>query len=233
MGDHLQGGPSGPRAAASLSPVDPLGASPAEAVTDRSGPVAGLLLAAGRSTRFGANKLLLQLDGEPLVRRAARTALAAGLDPLVVVVGHQAPLVEVALEGLPCLLIRNPDPSRGQGTSLRLGLDALPACSGASVVLLADMPRVTAALLAALVAGYRRSGAPLVLADYGGTLAPPVLYERALFAELTDPGDAPGKQVVARHRGRALTVPFPPEALLDLDLPSDLARHLQTEGSPP
>ena len=138
-----------------------------------------------------------------------------------------------ALLGLPCLLVRNPDPSRGQGSSLRLGLDALPARSGASVVLLADMPRVTAALLAALVEGYRRSGAPLVLADYGGTLAPPVLYERALFAELTDPSDAPGKQVVARHRDRAHRVPFPPEALLDLDLPADLARHLQPEGGPP
>lgn len=202
-------------------------------MADRSGPVAGLLLAAGRSTRFGANKLLLPFDGEPLVRRAARAALAAGLDPLVVVVGHQAPLVEEALLGLPCLLVRNPDPARGQGSSLRLGLDALPARSGASVVLLADMPRVTASLLAALVEGYRRSGAPLVLADYGGTLAPPVLYERALFAELTDPSDAPGKQVVARHRDRAHRVPFPPEALLDLDLPADLARHLQPEGGPP
>ncbi len=233
MGDHLQGGPSGPSAAASPSRVDPLGAGPAGAGLDRSGPVAGLLLAAGRSTRFGANKLLLQLDGEPLVRRAARAALAAGLDPLVVVVGHQAPLVEAALQGLPCLVVRNPDPSRGQGSSLRLGLDALPARAGASVVLLADMPRVTAALLAALVEGYRTSGAPLVLADYGGTLAPPVLYERALFAELTDPGDAPGKLVVARHRDRAHRVPFPPEALLDLDRPADLARHLQPEGSPP
>lgn len=209
MGDHESSGPPGPSA------------------------VAGLLLAAGRSSRFGANKLLIPLEGEPLVRRAARAGLAAGLDPLVVVVGHEAPRVEAALQGLPCLVVRNPDPARGQGSSLRLGLETLPASTAAAVVLLADMPRVTAAQLAALVDGHRSSGAPLVLSDYGGVLAPPVLYARALFAELTDPGDAPGKVVVARHRDRALTVPCPAEALLDLDRPDDLVRLQLAEGSPP
>jgi len=189
-----------------------------------AGPVAGVVLAAGASARMGSNKLLLELEGEPLVRRAARCALEAGLDPVVVVVGHEAGRTEAALLGLRCQVVQNPDHARGQGSSLAAGLAALPPGAGAAVVLLADMPLVAAPQVAALVERYRASAAPLVLADYAGVLAPPALYARALFAELCGPGDAPGKQVVARHRAEALTVPFPAGALADVDVPGDLDR---------
>jgi molybdenum cofactor cytidylyltransferase len=195
--------------------------------TARSGAVGAVVLAAGGSSRMGVNKVLLEFQGEPLVRRAARAALAAGLSPVVVVLGHQAALAAAALEGLPCRLAVNPDPTRGQGSSLALGLADLSDSGesvAAAVVLLADMPLVTASLISSLVERWRGGGAPLVLADYGGVVAPPALYSRALFGELDAAGDQPGKRVVARRRGEAALVPFPPEALADVDRPGDLER---------
>jgi molybdenum cofactor cytidylyltransferase len=201
--------------------------------------VAGVVLAAGASTRFGANKLLAEVEGEPLVRRAARVALEAGLSPVVVVTGHQATLAEAALAGLGCRAVRNPDPARGQGSSLRAGLDALPPGAEAAVVLLADMPRVAPRMIAALVARWREGDVALVASRYGeaggGTPAPPILYGRALFAELTEPGDRPGRGVVQRHREAAAWLRWPGPLGIDLDAPEDLLQlgEATVDGSAP
>jgi molybdenum cofactor cytidylyltransferase len=188
--------------------------------------VGGVLLAAGLSSRMGRNKLLLEVDGEPLLAGAARRARAAGLSPVVVVLGHQADAARQALAGVDgCRVVVNPDYARGIVTSLCAGLDALPADTAAAVVLLADMPFVTAGMIAALVARYRASTAPLVISDYEGVSAPPMLYDRSLFAELRAMDDGRcGKQVVRRHRDEAEVLSWPATALADLDTPEDVAR---------
>jgi molybdenum cofactor cytidylyltransferase len=87
------------------------------------------------------------------------------------------------------------------------------------------MPLVTTAMIATLVERYRTSGAPLVISDYGGVNAPPMLYDRSLFDELLSmQGEGCGKQVVKRHRAEALSVVWPQEALTDLDVPEDYDR---------
>lgn len=192
---------------------------------ERAGPVAGVVLAAGSSSRMGSNKLLLELAGETLLRRSARRALAAGLDPVLVVLGHDAERAGSELSGLSCRAVVNADHARGMNTSLGVGLGAVPGEAVAAVVALADMPLVTADMLAELVRRYRASTAPLVVSDYGGTVAPPVLYDRALFRELQGlEGDGCGRRAVERHRGEALAVPWPAEALVDLDEPADYER---------
>lgn len=195
-----------------------------EPVSSSAG-IAGIQLAAGTSSRMGSNKLLLTVDGESLVRRAARRALAGGLAPLMVVLGHQAGRVAEELRGLPCETVLNPDFASGITSSLAAGVAALPATARAAVVLLSDMPHVTAEMIATLVGRYRASAAPLVVSDYAGVDAPPMLYDRALFAELAAmAGGSCGKQVVKRHRGEAEVVHWPAVALADLDLPADYAR---------
>ncbi len=185
------------------------------------GAVAGVLLAAGSSARMGRNKLLLELAGESVIRRAVRRA-AAVLDPVVVVLGAEAERVRQALAGLPCRIVLNAEHPRGMETSLRAGLAALPADTRAAVVLLADMPLVTSAMLAALVDRFHATGAPLVISQYGEETAPPHLYARGLFAELADAGS--GKPVIERHRGEAEVITWPPESLADLDVPADRER---------
>ena len=187
-------------------------------------PPAGIVLAAGASARMGEDKLLLALSGEPLLRRAVRAALEAGLSPVVVVLGPDGDRARAALAGLDVRLAVNPDPGRGQGSSLSAGIAALPPGVPAAVVVLPDMPKVTAAMIAAVAARWRETGAPLVLSDYGGATAPPALYARPLLDELlAAEGEQPGKQVAARHRARAARVEWPAAALADVDTPADLA----------
>lgn len=189
---------------------------------DPTRPVAGVLLAAGSSTRLGQNKLLLAFNGETLIRRAARLA-AAMLDPVVVVLGHEAQRSREELDGIPCRIITNPDHAGGAASSIRAGIGALPDEVGAAVLLLADMPLVTPAMIAALVQRYRATSAPLVLSQYGDVAAPPHLYDRSLFAELMSVKEG-GREVVARHRARAEVCVWPVTALADLDVPADRER---------
>jgi molybdenum cofactor cytidylyltransferase len=192
---------------------------------ERTGSVAGVVLAAGPSTRMGENKLFLLLDGETVLLRAVRRAVAAGLDPVIVVLGHEAERARAELAGLPCLPVVNPDYARGLNASARAGIAAIPARARAAVVLLADMPFVTDRMIATLVERYRESDAPLVISEYGGVQAPPTLYDRSLFAEIGAPeGEGCGKRVVRRHRAEAAVVGWPAAALTDLDRPEDYER---------
>lgn len=193
-------------------------------------PVAGLLLAAGLSSRMGSQKALLELEGESLVRRAARRALAGGLDPLVVVVGHEADRVSSELAGLPCRIELNPHFASGIASSLRVGVAALGDQIDAAMVLLADMPFVTAEMIATLAERWREHRPPLVISEYGGVPAPPTLYDRRLFPELRELRDGQsGREIVKRHRAEALIVEWPATALADLDVPEDYTRAKRAE----
>lgn len=189
--------------------------------TSRSVRAAGIVLAAGASVRMGRNKLLLELGGQSVVRRAVSRALTA-LDPVIVVLGHEADRVRQELAGLSCRIVVNPEHGRGMETSVRAGVAALPADAEAAVMLPADMPLVTPAMIAALVERFRATGAPLVISRYGETVAPPHLYARRLLAELAAAGS--GKPVIDRHRAAAEVLAWPPAALADLDLPADCER---------
>lgn len=192
---------------------------------ERTGPVAGVMLAAGASTRMGRNKLFFELEGETVLRRAVGRAAAAGLEPVVVVLGHEADRARQELTAVSCRTVVNPDYERGVNLSLRTGIAALPAEASAVVVMLADMPFVTTSMLATLVERYRNGTAPLIVSDYAGVNAPPMLYDRVLFPELqTMEGEGCGKQVVRRHRSEAVAVPWPAAALTDLDVPDDYQR---------
>lgn len=184
--------------------------------------VAGIVLAAGSSSRFGQNKLLLELDGESLVRRAVRATGQAGVDQVVVVLGHQAERVEAELAGLNCVTVVNHDYAQGVGTSLRLGVARVDPTIDAAVVVLADMPFVTRAMIGDVVAAYRTTRAPLVVSRYGHIDAPPTLYARSLMNEVgAIEDDQGGKQVVVRHRDHAEVLAWPEQALADIDVRED------------
>ncbi|HTP52213.1 MAG TPA: nucleotidyltransferase family protein [Anaeromyxobacteraceae bacterium] len=192
---------------------------------ERKGPVAAVVLAAGSSARMGENKMLLSLGGESVLRRAVRRAGAAGLAPVVVVLGHEADRARSDLGGLPCRPVVNPRHERGMNGSIGIGFAAVPPESAAAVMLLADMPLVTPSMIEAVVDRYRSGTAPVVVSLFGEVVAPPMLYDRSLFPELALlEGDGCGKRVYKRHRDEALTVAQPASALWDLDRPEDYRR---------
>jgi molybdenum cofactor cytidylyltransferase len=191
---------------------------------ERAARIAGVVLAAGASSRFGANKLLLRLDSEPLVRRAARQAVEAGLSPVIVVLGHEAEQVAAALAGLVVETVINPGYRAGIHGSMQTGIERVPGDCAAAVVLLGDMPLVTAGMIETVAERFRRGAEPLVLSLYGEVQAPPTLYARALFPALAAAGAGGGREVVLTHRSEAAEIRWSEALLADVDRPEDAAR---------
>jgi len=191
---------------------------------------AGIILAAGESTRFGSPKQLLDWKGKPFVRQAAETALKSGLDPVVVVTGFHTADVESALSGLPVTVVHNPEYQQGQGTSIRAGVASLSDKVGAAVFLLADQPQIPVEVIRALVESHGRNMqailAPLVLEE---RRANPVLFDRDTFHDLLQlKGDVGGRAIFDKHRVEYL--PWHDDILLlDVDNPQDYERLKELE----
>lgn len=204
---------------------------------ERSGAVAAVLLAAGGSERFGGDlpKQLATFHGEPLVRRAARTALASDVAEVLVVTGCRAEEVEVAVADLELTCVRNPDWAEGQSTSVRSGLARVDPSSRAALFLPCDQPLLTPRVLDRILAVYRTTGGPIVLPVHDRRRGAPVLFDRALFEELMGiTGDTGGRQVVERHPDQVVEVPLESEApLVDVDTVGDLQRLRPARGSTP
>jgi molybdenum cofactor cytidylyltransferase len=194
--------------------------------------IAVVVLAAGRSSRMGAqSKLLLPWrDGEPIVRHVVQAAL--GWQPLetVVVVRPDLFALAGALAGLPVRLVGNPRWPDGMGTSLAAGIAALGPTVGAALVLLGDSPGVDPAIIAALVAAYKQTGQPVAVPFYGDEPGPPTLFARPLFPDLLRlQGDAGGRLIVRHYPDHVARVDFPAAARPpDIDTPEDYQAALNS-----
>jgi molybdenum cofactor cytidylyltransferase len=162
--------------------------------------ISAIILAAGQSSRMGQHKLLLPLQGKPLLLHAVENAAAAGFDEVLVVVGYHAEDVRALLANAPVRLVENPDYAQGQSTSVRAGMAALSAQTAAVMILLGDQPLVNPAILQWLMRAWRERGKPIVAPYYAGQRGNPVLFARALFPELLGvSGDQGGREILQRH----------------------------------
>jgi molybdenum cofactor cytidylyltransferase len=184
--------------------------------------LAAAVLAAGTSSRMGRNKMLLELNGEALVRRAVRTMLEAGFSEVTVVVGREPEVIQKALEGLPCRFAFNPDfASKGMEASLRTAVTSIPEASSGLLFTLADQVFVTPIMLRTLIES--RGDALVAASRFGEVVAPPHLFSRELFEVLGTPGNG-AKPLIQKHIDRVVFVDQPVEALFDLDTPEDYER---------
>lgn len=192
-----------------------------------------LLLAAGQSSRMrGADKLMQEIDGIPLIRRSALTALAAG--PVIVALPpHPHPRYE-ALSGLDVQLVPIPDAIEGMNASLRGALAYVSPNAAAIMIMLADLPDLTPADLEAVLTGRQQNPDCLIWRGATQTGAPghPVLFDQSLIEPLSQlTGDAGAQSIVRAHRNRVFVVPLPGQnALSDLDTPEDWAGWRQSRG---
>ena len=147
--------------------------------------IGAVLLAAGSGSRLGRRpKSLLELGGVPLIRRQLIALSGAGVDEVVVVLGHHAQAIEAAVRDFPVTLARNPAPDDGQASSVRVGLQALSARLDAVIVALADQPLVNAQDITDLIGAFKKRGtAAMVVPRVAGEPSNPVIFEAALRDE--------------------------------------------------
>jgi molybdenum cofactor cytidylyltransferase len=191
---------------------------------------AGIILAAGVSERLGRSKQLLDWKGKPFVRQVAKTALAAGLQPVVLVTGADAANTEAAVAGLDLHIVRNEHWLAGQSSSVKAGLAALPANSGSALFMVVDQPQLPVALIETLRAEHAATQAPIVAPLVDGHRSNPVLFDRATFTDFAAlEGDVGGRAIFSKHP--VTWVPWlDPSLAIDVDRPEDYNRLLRQAG---
>jgi CTP:molybdopterin cytidylyltransferase MocA len=192
-----------------------------------------LVLAAGASTRMGSPKALLRApDGRPFVVRIAETLLTAGVRRVTVVTGpHHEAITAVCAPLLgrgTVQIVRNPDPDRGQLSSLLVGMAAVAdERTEALLVTLVDVPMVAGATVRHLLTVWSRTRAPIVRPALGSRHGHPVIFDRQVFDALRDASPSAGaKGVIRAFESRIENVPVGEDdgSLLDVDTPSDYTR---------
>lgn len=192
---------------------------------------AGVILAAGAAERLGRPKQLLPLRGQPLLQHVVEAAVAGGLTPIVIVLGHRAAEVAGALELPPgAHIVENPDYARGQASSLRCGLAALGPEVRTAAILLGDQPHVSASTIRDAIELLGRSGAPVVRTLYRGQPGHPVVLGREVWeAMMAVEGDRGARDLLAEHREWVVALERDEPAPVDVDTADDYER-LRQEG---
>ncbi len=185
--------------------------------------IVAIVLAAGRSTRFGTQKLISDAGGRPLVRRTVVGVLDSAVDGVTVVTGADAQAVRAALGGLDVDFVHNLEYGRGMGSSIATGVRSLGAEVDAVVIVLGDQPTSGGPVLDTLISAYRSCDRPIVVPEFAGVRTPPVLFGRALFARLAGlSGDRGARRIteVAPELVAVVSLAGPPPP--DIDTRADL-----------
>jgi molybdenum cofactor cytidylyltransferase len=197
--------------------------------------VGAVLLAAGSGSRMGHKpKCLLELGGVPLIRRQLIALSGAGVDEVVVVLGHHAQWIEPVVQTFPVTLVRNLQPDEGQVSSQRLGLAALSAKLDAVIVALADQPLINAQDITDLIAAFKKraEGASVVFPLVQGERGNPVIFSNAVREDiLAGAANVGCRQWQAAHA--QAVAPFVTDNRryrVDVDTPDDLDQFAQTTG---
>lgn len=195
--------------------------------------VAAIVLAAGSSFRLGQPKQLVQYEGEPLIRRAARLAMELGAAPVLVVLPVDLPAAQQAFAGLePVQILENTQAEEGMGSSLRLAMKALlgmQVVPGRVLILTCDQPLLEASHLQALLQAPSPTG--ITAAYYNDRPGVPAVFDRQHFPALAQANGDQGARALLR--GSTVTKIDMPEAALDIDTPDDLKQlaHLRPARS--
>lgn len=189
--------------------------------------VAGIVLAAGRSTRMGkTNKLLEKLNGESMVVRVVQTLCESPLDGHVIVVtGHEADLVEKALQAYPVKFVHNSSYAEGLSTSLKAGLNAIEHHVAGALVALGDMPLISKTHTQTLIETFQTNNPQSIcVPTYNGKRGNPVILSSQYFSEARAiEGDVGARVLLKRYPNRIREVPLDdPGIILDVDTPDEL-----------
>ncbi len=201
-----------------------------------SAKVVAIVLAAGQSRRMGArNKLLMDVEGIPLVRRTVSAALAAPVAEVIVVTGHEPERVEKALHGLNVRVVHNPRYAEGLSTSLNVGVGAVPTDASGAVICLGDMPAIVTGHVAGLIAAFDpQEGREIGVPTHHGKRGNPILWGRRFFQEMREiSGDVGARHMIGANESLVYEVEFDDTGvLIDLDTPGQWEDFLASSSSP-
>lgn len=185
---------------------------------------AAIILAAGGSMRFGSPKQLAPWHGKTFIEQVVDSVLASTARPIIVVLGAEREQCQALLEDKLVEIVMNDHWREGQSTSLQIGLAALPSDVSSALFLLVDLPAITPDIIDAIIERYQQTKAPLVWPEFEGKRGNPVLFDRSLFAELSQiSGDTGGKPVLMAHKAQAERVSVTnPGVIQDFDRPEQL-----------
>jgi molybdenum cofactor cytidylyltransferase len=212
--------------AGSAAATKPVAKAP-QAVRSMGPRIAALLLAAGKSSRMGLNKMLAEIEGRPMIARTAQRILSSRARPIVAVLGNQADEVDTALGRLPVDRVTNPDYADGLATSLVRGLTALPADIDGVIVCLGDMPLIAGRDIDRLIAAFNPlEGRAIIVPTRRGQRGNPVLWSRQFFAEMMAlKGDTGARKLIEEHADLVAEVEMDSDSvLIDIDTPQALAQ---------
>jgi molybdenum cofactor cytidylyltransferase len=188
--------------------------------------IAPVILAAGDSTRMGHPKALLPLGSDLFINRILKTAREAGLPDATVVLGNAASIIKPQIVDVQANILINPDPNRGQLSSIQIALNSLGPDIDAALIWPVDMPYVTTALvrrLAELFIESMNSGALISYPIYGDKRGHPAVFHRSLFQEfMTEPLTKGPKELLLRHQHETTTLEVQESfAVKDIDTPEE------------
>ena len=183
------------------------------------GRVAGIILAAGKSSRMGKMKLLLDVHGKPMLGHVVESALRSALDQVIVVLGNEYERILESIDFKIATVVFNPDFLKGQSTSLKAGIAAVGQNCDAALFLLGDMPLVDSGVIDAVLQKRKATRASIVVPVFGGKRGNPVLLARSLFPMvLALEGDIGAREILTAHEDLIETVAVEHDGiLLDVD----------------
>jgi molybdenum cofactor cytidylyltransferase len=191
-----------------------------------SDAIAGVVLAAGASTRFGSLKQNHRVDGQTMLERTVDLLAEAGCAPILVVTGAESDAIQTGWGCDDVRLVHNPDWSDGMGRSIAVGVNAArDSTDTVSAVLISvcDQPQLDAAVLRRLIDRFRAGPERVIGCEYGGCRGVPAIFGESWFDRLCRLKGGEGARRLLRDPGESGAIPWPAGAF-DIDRPSDLAR---------
>ena len=188
-----------------------------------------ILLAAGSSSRMGRSKQMLEVDGEQLLQRTAKVALASNATKVMIVLGANEQAHRNSIQQLPVEICVNPLWQTGMGSSLKKGLQSLleliPKLE-AVIVMVCDQPKLTTIHVNQLIQTFKETDSPVVASYYANSAGVPALFDKSLFDELLSIENESGaKKIIQQHKELLTTIDFP-QGAIDLDTPDDYQKFI-------
>ncbi|KAA9036517.1 nucleotidyltransferase family protein [Ginsengibacter hankyongi] len=189
-----------------------------------------VVLAAGRSSRLGSPKQLLNYQGKSLLQHAVEVALETTMRPVIVVTGYDKYVVKKELEGMNVEVVENERWKEGMSLSLHSGVAAAEKISAdvdGIIFMVCDQPHINKSLLESLLSKQQKKAMPIVASSYNNTLGTPALFHKSFFNELMElRGDAGAGKLIKQHKDLVATVAFP-KGIVDIDTKKDYEDLLQ------